>query len=377
MPRTNAPMPAAFSLYLDALRFGAALLVVLTHYVQHDLVSVPVAAMLPIWGREAVMVFFVLSGFVIAYTTETKAPSAQEYVVARCARIYSVALPLLLATFAASAIAMAWLDAQVSAFYAVWRAHLYIPFHLLFMGEMWTLAETPPWMPQYWSLGYEVWYYVLFGCAYYLRGWWRYGVTAAVFMLLGPKLWLLLPVWLSGVALYHGLKRVTIPPRVARAGLLLSLALLVAFHATGAEHAWRPVARAWWPFPEMRMGSADRFLSDYVVCVLVVAHFACARFAGLRVPAVLVQPIRSLSAYTFTLYLVHELVIACWRTFHGHDRDSTVHMLALTALIAGGTWLAGQLTERRKHWFRKPFEALFNAGALLRGRLRSSHAPLR
>jgi peptidoglycan/LPS O-acetylase OafA/YrhL len=370
-------MPAAFSLYLDALRFGAAILVVLAHYVQHDLVSDQVAAVLPYWGREAVMVFFVLSGFVIAYTTEHKAASAQDYVIARCARIYSVALPLLLLSFAAGAIALYWLDAQVSAFYALWRPHLYIPFHLLFMGEMWSLSETPPWMPQYWSLGYEVWYYVLFGCAHYLRGWWRYGVTAAVFMLLGPKLWLLLPVWLSGVALYHGLKRWTIPQPVARAGLLLSLALLLAFHATGAEHAWRPVARALWPFPGMRMGSADRFLSDYVVCLLVVANFACARFAAPDLPAMLARPIRGLSAYTFTLYLAHELVISCWRTFHGHDRNSIVHMLVLTALIAGGTWLAGQLTERRKHWFRTPFEALFNGAAMLRIRLRGGHQPLR
>lgn len=375
MPRTNTSLPAAFSLYLDAARFGAAMVVVLSHYVQQDLVSMPVAALLPYWGREAVMVFFVLSGFVIAYTTDHKRPSAKEYVIARCARIYSVALPLLLASFAASALALYWLDVQVPAFYDLWRPHVYIPFHLLFLGEMWAWAETPPWMPQYWSLGYEVWYYVLFGCAHYLRGWWRYGVTGAVLLLVGPKLWLLLPVWLSGVALYHGVKRWTIPVSAARAGLLVSLLLLVAFHASGAEHAWRPVARALWPFPGLRMGSADRFLSDYVVSVLVVANFACARFAALALPAALAAPIRQLSAYTFTLYLSHELVISCWRTFHGHDRDSIAHMLVLTALIAGGTWLAGQLTERRKHWFRKPFEAVFNAAAMLR--LRGGHAPQR
>lgn len=374
MPRApNVPLPADFSLYLDAVRFLAAVLVVLTHYVQHDLVSAAGAAALPIWGREAVMVFFVLSGFVIAYSTERSGASAQEYIVARAARIYSVALPLLLASFAAGTLAIHWLDAEVSAFYATARPHFYIPFHLLFMGELWSLSETPPWMPQYWSLGYEVWYYVLFGCAVYLRGWMRYAVTAIVLAIMGPKLWLLLPVWLSGVALYHGLKRWTIPLPAARVGWLLSLLLLVLFHASGSEAAWRPVARALWPFPDMRMGSADRVLSDYVVCLLVVANFACARFAGFGALAAVARPIRSLSAYTFTLYLVHELVIACWRTFHGHDRDSMAHVLVLTLLIAGSTWLAGQLTEHRKQWFRLPFELLFKSGAMLRG----SHGPLR
>lgn len=361
MPRANDPIPVHFSLYLDAVRFGAAVLVVLTHYVQHSVVSAPVAAWLPNYGREAVMVFFVLSGYVIAYTSEQRGASAREYIVARCARIYSVALPLLLASFVAAAIAVRWLGADEPMAYALRRPYLYIPFHLLFMGELWGLAETPPWMPQYWSLGYEVWYYVLYGCAFYLRGWRRHVVTAGVFLLLGPKLWLLLPVWLSGVALYHGLKRATIPPVAARLGWILSLILLAAFHASGSEQAWRSVAHQLWPFDGIRMGSADRFLSYYVVCVLVVANFACARFAGFNGLARVAKPIRTLSAYTFTLYLVHELVIACWRTFHGHNPDSAVHVLALSALIAAATWLAGMLTERRKHWFRAPFDALATA----------------
>ena len=79
----------------------------------------------------------------------------------------------------------------------------------------------------------------------------------------------------------------------------------------------------------------------------MLANFACARFAGLALPAGLANAIRSVSAYTFTLYLIHESVISCWRTFHGHDRDSAAHMLALTVLIAAATWLAGLLTVRR------------------------------
>lgn len=376
MPRANVPnvsLPADFSLYLDVVRFLAAVLVALTHYVQHGLVSAHSAAAVPVWGREAVMVFFVLSGFVIAYTTERSGASAREYIVARAARIYSVALPLLLASFAAATLAIHWRDAELPTAYAAARPHLYIPFHLLFLGELWSLSETPPWMPQYWSLSYEVWYYVLFGCAFYLRGWWRYAVTAAVLALLGPKLWLLLPVWLSGVALYHGLKRWTMPVGAARAGWLLSLLLLAAFHASGAEAAWRQAARALWPFADMRMGSADRFLSDYVVCVLVVANFACARFAGFGALAAWARPIRGLAAYTFTLYLLHELVIACWLTFHGHDRENWAHLLAVTMLIAVSTWLVGQLTERRKQWFRLPFEMLFKSCATMRG----SPGPLR
>jgi peptidoglycan/LPS O-acetylase OafA/YrhL len=368
LPRP-APLTPDFSLYLDAVRFCAALLVVCAHLVQHQLVSAPVRAVLPDWGREAVMLFFVLSGFVIAYTTEQKRGSLAEYCVARCARIYSVALPVLLAAFAAAACAVALGAAGPDNLYEVRRAWLYIPLHLLFTGELWTMSETPPWLPQYWSLGYEVWYYVLFGCAFYLRGWLRYVLTGAVFLLLGPKLWLLAPVWLSGVALYHGLKRFSMSRTMARLGWVLSVALLIAFHASGAEEAWRPVVRHWWSLAAVRPGSAERFLSDYVVCVLVLANFVCARHAAFGALARVGGAIRTLSAYTFTLYLLHELVISLWRTFHGHNADKPADVATLLLLIAAGTWFAGLLTEQRKHWFRAPFARLFGRLAALHGRI--------
>ena len=92
-------MEKRFSLYLDMVRFIAAIFVVIAHYVQYGILSSSVSHYTPEVGREAVIAFFVLSGYVIAYTTEVKNQSLQEYVAARCARIYSVAFPILLAAF--------------------------------------------------------------------------------------------------------------------------------------------------------------------------------------------------------------------------------------------------------------------------------------
>jgi peptidoglycan/LPS O-acetylase OafA/YrhL len=45
------------------------------------------------YGRTAVLVFFVLSGFVIAWVTDTREHTLVEYGLSRVARLYSVVIP--------------------------------------------------------------------------------------------------------------------------------------------------------------------------------------------------------------------------------------------------------------------------------------------
>jgi peptidoglycan/LPS O-acetylase OafA/YrhL len=351
MRQATLPIEKSFSVYLDLARFIAALLVVACHYLQHGVFGAPLTTILPDFGREAVMVFFVLSGFVIAYTTEQKNHTARAYVLARCVRIYSVALPVLLLAFAVAGLA-AMYGVRSADVYPLHKPWLYIPFHLLFAGEMWNLSELPPWLIPYWSLGYEVWYYVLFGVLYYLRGATRLIVAAAVLALVGPKLWLLLPVWMSGVYLYHWQKTHVVKQRVARLGWCLTLVLLAAFKAVGADYSLRMLGIATWPFPALKLGSADRFLADYVVCALVFVNFLCARFAGFGGLARLAAPVRRLAAHTFTLYLSHFIVICAWLALYPHDTSSVLDIAALTLLIALVTLALSALTEGRKDWFR-------------------------
>ena len=49
-------------------------------------------------GNDAVMVFFVLSGFVIAYVANSKEKTIESYFISRFARLYSVVLPALILT---------------------------------------------------------------------------------------------------------------------------------------------------------------------------------------------------------------------------------------------------------------------------------------
>src|SRR5258705_180650 len=87
------------SLYLDVFRFSAAIIVFLGHMVGARFTWGLFWQIAPFMG-DAVTVFFVLSGFVIGFTTDERETTLRSYVIARAARMYSVAIPALLITFA-------------------------------------------------------------------------------------------------------------------------------------------------------------------------------------------------------------------------------------------------------------------------------------
>ena len=78
-------MKKEVSIYLDAVRFLAAFFVFLDHFALGRISGGFLWQLRPL-GDEAVTVFFVLSGFVIAYVTDTREKTAPAYVVSRVAR---------------------------------------------------------------------------------------------------------------------------------------------------------------------------------------------------------------------------------------------------------------------------------------------------
>ena len=94
-------MTQGFSAYLNALRFGAALVVLIGHwsYFTQD-------AAISAWildrdiARDAVVIFFVMSGLVIAYSSERKHElGLSGYTADRLGRLWSVAIPVVVISF--------------------------------------------------------------------------------------------------------------------------------------------------------------------------------------------------------------------------------------------------------------------------------------
>lgn len=357
-PPPGQALEQSFSLYLDLTRFLAAVMVVVSHFSFFGLVAPGAWGLLPAMGRESVIVFFVLSGFVIAATVAQRRPSARDYAAARLSRVYSVALPVLLLALACAFAIRAFSGAFQVENYVLDRLYVYVPFHLLFLGQHWSLAETPPLMVPYWSLGYEAWYYLLFGLACYLRGARRVVLVALALAIMGYKLWLLLPVWLAGAWLYHAGRGPWMPPAAARTGWLATLLLFGAWVALDVEAPLRAAGIAWWPFPSLPLGSADRYLADYAVAAIVLANFACARDAGFSGLLRIGPAVRLLASHTFTLYLSHSVVIGLWLAFYPHARRAGIDLLLLAAAIGVTTVLLGTVTERRRGLYHAVFARL-------------------
>jgi peptidoglycan/LPS O-acetylase OafA/YrhL len=354
-PRAGA-LDARFSLYLDLARACAALAVVVAHFGYFRIFDDFQIARIPDFGREAVITFFVLSGFVIAYSADHKNLTAASYVVARAARLFSVVLPVLALSFILATCVHG--DS-----YELRRPWLYVPFHLAFLGVVWHFVERPPWLIPYWSLDYEAWYYVLFGVFHFTRGRRRWLAAGAVLAFVGPRLWLLLPVWLSGVALYRWQTRLTFGRGTVRAGWLLSVVLIGLWGWLDPEPYLRGVANAWWPFAGIRMGSADRVLADYAVMPLVLLNFACARQAGFDVLLRLARPIRFLAGHTFTLYLSHGIVIGLWQSVLPIERGAMYEIVAIGTAIAVVALALNPLTEALQRGLRRVFDAGLALGA--------------
>lgn len=298
-------MPKGYSTFLDLLRLAAALAVFLGHasFRQFTHGGVRMPDQLP---HEAVMVFFVLSGYVICYVAHERERRPADYLISRAARIYSVAVPALIITLAVDL----WLlrtggDLQFVRHYQIIEIWKYLPMFLTFTTDIWFFDENAFSNVPYWSLCYEVWYYLTFAALFFLRGRSRLAALAAVAAITGPRLWLLFPVWLSGAGVYMLHRRGTAGVGASRLLFGVSLIGLAAFWGSGLDarldHAADTLSGRWMV---AHLRYSQFFLGDWLSASLLALNFYAARSAGLRFGAV-AAPISWAAGFSFTLYLVH------------------------------------------------------------------------
>ena len=259
-------MNRTFSIYLDLVRFGAAVLV----YLWHSNMRMLVQDILPAsnYGHSAVIVFFVLSGFVIAFVTDTKEKTWVAYSASRLSRVYSVVLPTLILT--------PLLDAFGRQLYPAMYDYPFDRFALRLLGcglmlnESWWVSITFFSNVPYWSIAFEFWYYVIFALVMFVPRGWRVWAVLAACTFVGPKIVLLLPVWWAGVLLYRWRWLQTWSPGVSWALVLLSTAGIVLMHAAGVYEMVADLMRGWVGADRFRELTFARFvLGDYLLGLLV------------------------------------------------------------------------------------------------------------
>jgi hypothetical protein len=170
-------------------------------------------------------------------------------------------------------------------------------------------------------------------------------MTAA--LLAGPKILLLMPVWLLGVAIYRWV------PKMAKGYVL---ALFVTSSVTGLLFFWfdvsvtiRTAMAAQWLTFMLSIHGANQFVGDFLMGLLVSANFIAAANLTTIFKGVIrfEKPIRYLASFTFSTYLYHmPLAVLLWNGLAIHS------VAGFYGFLAVGIFLLAQVTERRVTYFR-------------------------
>jgi peptidoglycan/LPS O-acetylase OafA/YrhL len=345
------PLDPRESLWLDLVRALAAFFVVLDH--------VPTLFDMrytPRWGHQAVIVFFVLSGYVIAYVADTREPTARAFLVARFARLWSVLLPAMVLTVVCDVVGRG-LGADPRGFAnspADWPL-IRIGAVLVFLSETWVSIQ-PLSNGVVWSLCAEFWYYMLFAAWMFIPpGRTRVAVLAIVALLSGFKALVLFPIWLMGVALYRWEAPRRLGPKVA----LLAWAVGTAAVAwVLAGHLYDPAIEVMQsvvsPFVFHQLAQARVFWFDWCMGLAVAASLFGAREFVRHLPLTRFAPvIRWCAGISFSAYLFHMPLLHLAAAFLPPSQGWAA--VAFTLCVIG---LLGPPVERSKRWWQRRLREL-------------------
>ncbi|TLQ43112.1 acyltransferase family protein [Streptomyces marianii] len=338
---------------LTGLRFWAALLVV-TYHLSRQVGQIPGASELAWYGRSGVTFFFVLSGFVLAWTYDGKQIPAKVFLRRRFARIW----PLLATTTVLSvgvwlALGKAVSTKAVAA--TLLLVNAWIPDQVILRGGN----------PAAWSLSDEAWFYLIFPALMALpavrsgRGRRWIWVTVCVGVVLAwlsgalidsgvPRVWALdyLPLtrtlqFLLGVVAGLAVARGWRPP----IGLWSAVSLVIGWHL--ALIPWSgAVPDALWYSPYQ----ASQLLSTPLFALLVAAA-AHADLSG-RTTGLGGQWAIRLGHWSFAWYLIHEIVIRVWVARHGRPEGASDTAVVWLVVIA----VSLTLSACAYRWVEHPLE---------------------
>lgn len=345
------------SVYIDFLRTIAAMGVFLGHARGWMLPGMPV--LIGAQASQCVAVFFVLSGFVIAFVTDGKEVHWQTYARARALRMYSVTLLALLVGIACDSIGYGIAPQLYTRLEDFKTSASFVDYftYFTFTNQVWWNNRWIGSNQAFWSLGYEVPYYFLFGLAVFLKGWPRRIGLALACVAIGPRVVAYAPLWLLGVGTYSYIKQRERTGGAARrrfGGALIAASLILycavrfvllrkvdnIFYANGLM----PFARSWVHF----------HLIGIAIAMNIIGFHA---FAGERKfwPEWLTRAIRWIAGGSFTLYLVHfPLMMLSLALFPAIMHQPVLAVLDMVLVLVAAFALA-ELGERRKKQLQRLF----------------------
>lgn len=339
------------SFTLNFLRFMAALIVVIGH--MNMLEFSDLGREVGKYGHSMVILFFVISGYIIGRTTLDQKPDAKTYLINRASRIYVVALPSLMLCFAAILLipGIEGANVQVTA-----GAHIALALEsIFFLNQSWGGFQNPPLNPPFWSLCYEVWYYIIFAAFYYPSSNKNKFLLGGLSCLLaGPAILALMPAWLCGLALVHLKAGLIKKPWIVLSSAVIAITLIVELQLdiTTKDHLATFVPTLW------RIGYSTRFITDYVLAICFSAILLSVGSLEISISTAVNRGLVNLAGFSFTLYLFHDPILRILQELSGWKQvDHPTHFMVFTFVVAL-CWLISRGTEAKTSAFRNMLKIL-------------------
>lgn len=371
-----ASVPSSRLPSLDGLRGIAALIVVLHHlsllyppiaavYVAGSATQVPQPGSVSWWllhsplklltaGPEAVLVFFVLSGFVLALPLMKEKPF--DWMAYYPRRLVRIGLPVVCSLLFAAALALlvpqnpadaksVWITST-----SVWPLTVERLIANLDPTSLDNALNNPLWSI-YWEMAFSMMLPLFVGVAVALRRWWPLALLlAAASVFLGADAaaggFIYLPAFFVGTLAAAGLpaiRAVSERIRVMRFGWAIGLAVLVAC-------ALLLIGRWLIPDPDALTRTVISALQPIAALGIVLCSLEWRPLAALLT----IRPIRWMGTVSFSLYLVHApIIVTLSYALPGAPLPVVVIVALVAAFVAAPLfyWLVEKRAHGVSRWF--------------------------
>jgi peptidoglycan/LPS O-acetylase OafA/YrhL len=333
------------SLTFDILRLIAALTVVYFHC--FELWFPKNHSFYPFFSELAhfaVIIFFVLSGYLIGYTTKNNNRGLRKYFVARFSRLYSVLIPVLFITYGIEQlIGIIGYDTSNMVMSRGWSLPRYI-LSGLFMNEVWFFSAAPPINAPLWSLSFEFWFYIIFGFWFFSKkNEWKLKILLVLSMLIaGPKIISMLPIWLCGMLAFKIKKLNFKSSLIPFILLILALLYLVLFYMPALPSV----------MGKEPLFFAGQFLKDWVLGALLGVLFWLLPLTNtFQKSTQSIMKFRKIADLTYTIYLIHLPLLYLFKVLINYEQTNVYqYFIVSTLVIIISSGVGFLLESKRQFW---------------------------
>jgi len=365
------------SLYLELFRILAALYVFLFHIGSSTIGDKNYFATADFNAKYGmsnhgahgfVIVFFVLSGFLITMSVNKPGATLSGFFIARLGRLYSVLIPALIFTYLVSYIVV--FTGSIPAELISNNDHLIVRFflNLAFLSQTWTLCSTPPLNGPFWSVAYEFIYYVAIAIFTLIKNSSLKWLLLAVLALIAfPKVLILFPAWFAGSVLYFVSKKLKMNKWLALALFVVSLTYIIVVNIRPelAPFTKNENDNKLWGF---NLLLSWNYQADLIYSMIIAANiyflFSIADSdlykRDNQIIERLYNALKLVANCSYTLYLFHMPLMYLFTSILPYDRANTFYQIGLIIITLLSVYFIARFTEWKVDFWRSVTERIFN-----------------